>query len=359
MPNSALINALSSRGLIVAASVGVLSSGSTSAEAAEGAAPDWIEVMPAGTFMGVDGRGPWTLKDAAAVVSASSEAGRPVPVDYNHQTVFAVINGSASPAAAWIDRFEVREGAIWAHVDWTADGAHAVASKAYRFISPTFRHDTKTGEIQKIVSVALVNNPNIAELPAIASQTGDTMDELLQALRTALGLSNDADQAAILAACRSSATETASALQPLAVELGLAGNASVADIAASARTKLATGTPDPAKFVPMAAFAELQGQVAELRGTAAQDKATTAVNAAMQAGKVTPALKDWALSYAAKDPVGFDGWVANAPAVVKPGGSTMTGAPPAADAASLDEAGVAVCAALGISHEAFKKETAQ
>lgn len=358
MPNSALINALSSRGLAVAASVEDLPLGS-SAEGAAVTPPEWMKVMPAGTFKGVDGRGPYSNSNPDAVVAASNQDGRPAPVDYNHQTVFAVLNGASSPAAAWIDRFENRGGEIWAHVDWNADGAKAVASKDYRFISPTFRHDTKTGEIQRIVSVALVNNPNIAELPAIASQTGDTMDELLQALRTALGLSNDADQAAILAACRSSATETASALQPLAVELGLAVNASVADIATAARTKLATGAPDPAKFVPMAAFAELQGQVAELRGTAAQDKASTAVNAAMQAGKVTPALKDWALSYAAKDPAGFDGWVANAPAVVKPGGSTVTGAPPAADAAALDEAGLAVCAALGISPEAYKKEIAQ
>ena len=354
MPQSALIDVLSSSGLVVAASAGVLPSGTGSAEADAAGAPDWIEVMPSGTFKGVDGRGPYSLNDPAAVVAASSQAGRPVPVDYNHQTVFAVVNGGVSPAAGWIDRFEVRDGAIWAHVEWTDTGAHAVSTKAYRFVSPTFLHDKKTGEIQRIVSVALVNNPNIAELPAIASQTGDPMDKFLAALRTALGLSNDADQDAILAACKSSATETASALTPLATDLGLAANASVTDIAAAARTKLATGTPDPAKYVPMAAFTELQGQVAALTGDAAKGKAETAVHAAMQAGKVTPALKEWALAYAAKDPAGFEGWVANAPAVVKPGGHAI-GAVPNADAAAVDEAALAVCARLGISPEAYKK----
>lgn len=354
MPQSALIDALSSSGLVVAASAGVLPSGTTADQADAAVAPDWIEVMPAGTFKGVDGRGPYTLTDAQAVVAASTHAGRPVPVDYNHQTVFAVINGGVSPAAGWIDRFEVRDGAIWAHVDWTDTGAHAVSTKAYRFVSPTFLHDKKTGEIQRIVSVALVNNPNIAELPAIASQTGDPMDKFLAALRAALGLSNDADQDAIIAACKSSATETASALTPLATDLGLAANASVIDIAAAARTKLATGTPDPSKYVPMAAFTELQTQVASLTGAAAQGKADIAVNSAMQAGKVTPALKEWAISYAAKDPTGFDGWVANAPVVVKPGGLTL-GTLPDASAEAVDAAGLAVCAALGISPDAFKK----
>jgi phage I-like protein len=34
-------------------------------------APEWVHLVPAGRFSGVDGRGPYTLADPAAVIAAS------------------------------------------------------------------------------------------------------------------------------------------------------------------------------------------------------------------------------------------------------------------------------------------------
>lgn len=325
---------------------------------ADGQPPEWFMVVPAGTVKGVDGRGPYTLKDPAKVIAQTKQGVWPKPIDYNHQTVFACLNGGEAPAAAWITDLEPRDGAIWAKVEWTDRGAQAVSSREYRFISPALQHD-KAGEIQCIHSVGLVNTPNIAELPAIASQTGDTkaMDELLQALREALGLSADADQAAIISACKSNCSANASLLAPLATTLKLAANASAKEVVTAAQAALsAVGAPDPAKFVPMAAFAELQGQVAALTKHQADNKADLAVNAAMQAGKVPPSLKDWALTYAAQNPDGFAEWVSKAPAIVKPGGSGLAGAgDPPGTGAAVDDTALAVCTALGISVEDYKK----
>jgi phage I-like protein len=355
MTAATLFSELAVRGLVISAHAATITG--------DGAPPEWICIMPAGTFRGVDGRGPFTLKDPAAVIAASLKDRGMVALDYNHQTIFACLKGGTAPAAAWIDRMEVRDGAIWGRlVDWTPEGAQAVASKSYRFVSPAFQHDKTTGEVRRIDSVGLVNNPNLAELPAIASQTGDHMDELLQALRSALGLPADADQNAIIQCCRQfrgTSTTTAAALLPLATTLGLAANASIEGIVKAAQDKLATGAPDPAKFVPMSAFAELQGKVAELTGAAVKGAADKAVADAMAAGKVTPALKDWALAYAAKDPDGFAGWVKAAPAIVIPGGNAPSGGLPPGSAAVPDEAAQAVCAALGISMDAFKKEAAK
>lgn len=350
--NAELLAALRRRNLDVAAQA-------TAIAMASDAPPDWIHILPAGQFTGADGRGPWSNPKPDDVVAASITGGRPVPVDYNHQTLFAVLNGGEAPAAGWIDRMDVRDGAVWAHVDWTARGATAVAAKDYRFVSPTFEH-AKDGTVRRIVSVGLVNSPNLTELPAINSQTlGDpmTLEEILAQLRAALGLAAETDAPAIVAACTAARTEiaaTAAVLAPLGVAVGVAANATLTDLVAAAKTKLETGAPDPAQFVPMAAFQELQTKVSTLLNDGAQSKATLAVNAAMQAGKVSPALKDWAISYASKDPAGFEAWTKAAPAIVKPQGGLVPNGGPPSDGGTGDEAALAVCAKLGITLDAYK-----
>ena len=335
---------------------------SVHAEAADGSVPEWIEIVPAGTFRGVDGRGPYVLKNPTAVIAASMPGSRPVPLDYNHQTVFACLNGGEAPAAAWIVAMEDRQGAIWAKLDWTEAGRQAVASKSYRFVSPAFQHDKKTGEVKRIDSVGLVNNPNLAELPAIASQNGDfpPMDELLKQLREALGLAADADQDSIVQCCRKlngQTTAVASALAPVAATLKLAANASVADIATAAQTALtASGAPDPAQYVPMSAFSALQGQVAALTSAKTAEAAAQAVASAKAAGKLIPALEGWGMDYASRDLAGFTAWADKAPAIVAAAGTTTTttGAPPAVVGA-LDADAMAVCAQLGLTADEFKK----
>ena len=307
----------------------------------DGGVPDWVMVFPAGTSKGVDGRGPYTL-DAAKVATASMKPGRDLPFDYNHQTVFAVLNGGPSPASGWIDKLEPRDGALWAHVAWTDPGRAAIAAKEYRFVSPTFTHD-KDGNVLTLASAALVNAPNLADLPAIHSrlpQSGDTMDkdEALAAVTAALGLPADTplDKIATAAADLAAKAETATAAQ-------------AAPAAPAAQ-------PDPSQFVPMAAFRDLQATVGNLVTADAKARAEGAVETASREGKVTPAMKEWALTYAVKDPAGFLDWAAKAPVIVAPGARMVPGAPPADAGHGEDDAAVtAVCANLGISVEAYRK----
>lgn len=299
-----------------------------------GAVPEWVMVLPAGISRGVDGRGPYDLNDPASVVTASMLGGRPLAFDYNHQTVFAALNGSPSPASGWIDQLEVRDGAVWAHVDWTTNGRAAVASKDYRFISPAFLHDKQNGRIQKLVSAGLVNSPNLIELPAIASAlrvvsqepTGDTnlMDKELQGrLAVAFGLPTDTAVAALVTH------------------------------AEQHKPSIATGAPDPSKYVPMAAFTDLQTQVATLMANAASKNATALVDSAAKSGKLTPAMREWGLAYASSNPDGFGTWLAAAPVIVAPGADpSLTGDEPKGDGL-LTATELAVCATLGITPEAY------
>ena len=325
----------------------------------DGGVPEWVMIFPAGTSMGVDGRGPYRNINPEKVISTSYKDGRPVPFDYNHQTVFAVQNGGEARASGWMPEMQVRDGAIWAKVDWTKAASDAIAAKEYRFVSPTFKRDLKTGEVLCIDSVGLVNTPNLTELPAIASKTGvDQMEKLLSALRDALGLPADADQDAIIAACKSSRA-TASAMVPLANTLKLAPTATAVEVvtAAQAAISTVTATPNPALYVPMAAFTDLQTQVATLLANQSASQTETVVASAMQEGKVSPAMKEWALSYAAKDLTGFVEWASKTPVIIKPqtSASQFSAAPPGTLSTSDDGVVREICSNLGITVEAYRK----
>jgi phage I-like protein len=296
--------------------------------------PDWIMVLPAGTSKGVDGRGPFKLEQPEVVVATSIQGGRPLAMDYNHQTVFAALQGQESPASGWMDRLEVRDGAIWAHVDWTERGRLAVAGREYRYVSPAFLHDAD-GQVTKLVSVGLVNAPNLTELPAINARigallspprsNGDTMDEAQMArLRAALGLDANAGADAIVTH-------------------------------AEQRRVATPGAPDPSRYVPIEAFAELQTTVAALTKASSDNRAAQMVDDATKTGKLTPALRDWGLSYASQDPTGFELWVSKAPVIVAGGAdpNLVTIVDVSTHSSGLTATELAVCSQLGITREAY------
>ncbi len=143
----------------------------------------------------------------------------PLHVDYEHASEVRAPKGEEAPAAGWIDKLEVRDGRIWAHVDWTPRASAMIAEREYRFISPTFWFDSNTLRIVGLVSVALTNRPNLtmtalnradADDEARADASGHpkrkqgetiTMDkEQLKALCKKLGLQEEASGTAILSA---------------------------------------------------------------------------------------------------------------------------------------------------------------
>ncbi len=72
-----------------------------------GAAPQWVQLLPAGTFTGRDGAGPYSLDDPQAVIDATlaAAAGADLPIDYDHQILWSRNNGQPAIAGGWLKGF--------------------------------------------------------------------------------------------------------------------------------------------------------------------------------------------------------------------------------------------------------------
>jgi phage I-like protein len=295
---------------------------------AEGSPVTRLQLMPLGSVEMRDGRGPFRLDDAAAVIEATKRhAGSThIVVDYDHQHFFGVKPGVAAqaPAAGWIDpaSLRVEDDGIWGDVEWTAAAAEKLRAREYRYVSPLFAFDEKSGAVLAILNASLTNVPAIEALAAAASadlstDPQETDQMLLAKIAAALGLADTATEEEVmqsLAALKDSSAGMASAsaaVAAAAAQLGLPATATVVEIAAAA----VAAKPDPKLYAPVSAVDALQAQLAELQA----DKAAGVVAAAMEAGKVSPALKDWAIQYATKDPAAFQDWLAKAPVVLEPG----------------------------------------
>ena len=134
--------------------------------------PDWIELIPAGSvIVGVDGR-QWLNDTPDRIVSAFAAGIKPMVVDYENASEHRAPQGLDAPAAGWIDRLEIRGGAIWGHVEWTAQARQRIQAREYRFISPVFTFEKASSRIAALQSAALTNQPNL-NLTALNSSNGD------------------------------------------------------------------------------------------------------------------------------------------------------------------------------------------
>ncbi len=140
-------------------------------------APEWVHLVPSGTFTGSDGRGPYTLGDPAAVIRASMAAGK-LPIDENHAIDVAAPQGQPSPARGWIVEMQARPDGIWGKPDWTATGRAVVEGGGYRGVSPVMETD-KSGNVLRVLRAALTNTPNLPQLATLHSaQLGLTEQDL-------------------------------------------------------------------------------------------------------------------------------------------------------------------------------------
>jgi phage I-like protein len=252
-------------------------------------APELIQIFPKGPDLEtIDGR-KFKLSDPAAFVDRFNAASRSILVDYDHMSAFDPVDGGSSKAAGWIKRLEIRNGEVWAVVEWTVTAAAAIEASEYLYISPEFLAHKVTGEVTGLNAAALVNRPAF-QMTALArskatTTNGDTT--MLKAIAEALGLPADATEATILAAIAKQKSDHATEL-------------------ASART------PKPEQFMPRADYDAVlaRAETAETKLSAqaaeARSKEVDAVIAsAISAGKIAPASKEHYVALAATE-AGFD-----------------------------------------------------
>ena len=305
-------------------------------------APEWIELLPAGVFYGRDGRGPFRLDDPAAVIASTTEmqmnAG--LPIDYDHATDFGAPEGRPAPAAGWIRELEVRTGAVWGRVEWTARAASSIVAREYRYVSPVFQFDPKDGVVTRLLRAGLTNNPNLHLTAIAASLTAaagnatkdEPMEFPIQELRELLNLDGDASAADVVAKVR---------------DLRAAG-----DAASSQSTS--THAHDPAHYVAIAEFERTLTELNALKADRARERAAHAVEEAIRAGKIVPAQREWAIAYCAADARGFQAFAAKQPSII--GENLGLGGEPPADrraGGGLNAAELAICAQLGLKHSEF------
>jgi len=307
-------------------------------ELTDGKAPDWVELIPAGpTVTGRDGRS-WVFDDIAAGLVQSNFVARAIdlPIDWEHATQKRASEGKEAPAGAWIKQFEVRNGALWGQVEWTPRGGAQVESREYRFLSPVFDYEVDSSRIVRLVSAGLTNIPNFLMTALNQEQQENTLVKPSPELLTLLGL-----------------PETATAEQVF--------TATTAKLQATNQA-LNTELPSLDRFVPRADYNALEAraqnaeQALASHKKAEHDKDVEAVlNAATQAGKITPATLDYHRAMC-QDEAGlarFKAFVDAAPVVAAP--SNLGERKPEGTATALNSEEQQVAKLLGMSDADFLK----
>lgn len=162
--------------------------------------PEWVQLLPAvnGEIKTHDGRGPYVVRDPAAIIAASFADERDADgllIDENHALDIAAKEGRPSPSRGRIKQLEARADGIWGRVKWTVTGRALMRDQAYRGISPVILFNEATGEVHAILRAGLTNYPNLRGLTALNAEEPRKMMKIAKAL----GLAEDASEDAIIA----------------------------------------------------------------------------------------------------------------------------------------------------------------
>lgn len=334
----------------------------------EAEVPDWVHLLPAsqGAIATDDKRGPYHLTDAQQLIESSFKIADRLPIDVNHSIDKAAPVGGESPAQGWIVEMQAREDGVWGRVEWNKSGRALLLDRAYRGISPVIRH-TKDNQVLAILRASLVNDPNLRGLTALNSQEKSdmTLEELLAALASVLGLDDDADADAVVARVKSMAKkpddEGGEAMQAavgkIGVALGLKDSAGVDEVLEAAQSAMAD--KDETITALQSSVRELGDQLGTLTEATSRAKAEAIIDGAITARRVgiNKANRDQFISMHMKDPAGTEKLVSGFP-VLSESGTTME--PPAADGSvSLNAAERDVAAQLGMTVEEYAEALAE
>lgn len=322
-----------------------------------------IQVFPAGTFRAGDGRpydAPhWLVNEAVAarLINNSAQKANDYVIDYEHQTLNTEWNGQPAPAAGWCKTlsFDAASG-LWANdVKWTPKAKEFIANDEYRYISPVFRYDAKTGEVLELLHLALTNNPALDGMSDVGSwvqakfSNTQPTDEELFMKKVLAALNLQAKEGATAEENEAAAVEAITALQ---------SKADKATTLEGEVTALKSKEPDPSKYAPVAALTALQAENkrlkeaqlnAELDAVVEQAQAECKLSAAQakairaqtweNAAALKTHLESFPVNAALKNQQQHNG--------DDKGGDT-----------TLTEAELAVCRATGVSPEEFAKTKA-
>lgn len=345
-----------------------------------------IQLFPAGDFDAprgaLRGKGPWRLnaESAQRLISAVSQRQNDILIDYEHQSLLTAENGLPVPAAGWFGgaALEWRDAGLFASpVKWTEAAAAHIAADEYRYLSPVFSYDPKTGVVLDIINVALTNNPAIDGMQAVTvaaasfiastslTPTESAMDEeLLALLCLVLGQPETATTAALSGELvKIKPLLTAADGQTIGLLAALTAKTDeIAALSAQVGTETAriNAEPDPAQYAPIGVVNELRTQLAALSTGAADDRVERLIEQGKADGRIIGEKAEaWLTDMGKKDFAALSGYLDAVQPIAALSGMQSAGKTPAdtntaALSATADEQ--AVAKQLGLSHEEIVKQ---
>lgn len=233
--------------------------------------PEWVQLTPRGAVEARDGRR--FVFDPEALAAEFAAGGVDLPIDFDHETEFSMVNGSR-PARGWIVELQARPTGLYGRVSWLPDAVAALKARAYRYISPTFWRGSDGVSARLLKGAALVTSPALG-MPAVASaqRTGVKTMSLPQQITAALNLPDDA-----------SAEDAVSAIKALA-----GGGGAMAST--------------------LSALATAVNELNTLRHNTGNREVEAKVTNAIYAGRLPPSLKEWGLELCASNEAAFDTFI--------------------------------------------------
>lgn len=333
-----------------------------------------LQVTPSGYFKPSDGRDlpvdAWHIDAAIAsrVIDRFKARKNQLVIDYEHQTLNKEENGQPAPAAAWFKSLEWRDGeGLFATVELTARAKAAIQGKEYRYFSPVFTFDQRTGDVVEVLMGALTNAPAIDGMEPLALRAAATFGltghhtkepavaKLLTAVCMALSLPATTTEDQAVTAIEALKAGTGDALKDVRNALGLKADADSAAVVAAC-TSLKANQVDPAKFVPVTVVEEVKGQLAALTAKLHSDEVDELVKGGLADGKLLPAQEAWARDLGKTNLAALTSYLATAQPIAALT-STQTGGKAPAGAKNdkgLTEAEMAVCTAMGLTPDQYK-----
>lgn len=346
-----------------------------------------VQLLPAGEFRARDGRPhdvpAWRMDAAIAqrLIADLNARNTDVVIDYEHQTLYSALNGQAAPAAGWLKNVEWIEGKGLFATDarWTARARQMIDAEEYRYISPVFKYDS-TGAPVRLLHVALTNDPavdgmddlqtRVAAKFSIDDDPEDSAVNLLEQIRKALGLDDQADESAVTTAVAALKTGHDNLQGELVKTLGLdekADTKTIANAVAALKADntakdesiaaLKTGEPDPAKYVPVNVVEELKTEVAALKSAQVDSQVDDLVTEALTDGRLLPAQEEWARKLGKSDIAALKQYIDTAQPIAALNNRQTQGKQFDKDGnVTLTEDQIAICKSLGIDQEEYKKQ---
>lgn len=320
--------------------------------------------------------------NADALIAAVANRKRRIPLTIEHNDVK---QAGDTRARGWIHRLFTSEtepeyggepGVLYAWVELNALGKQEYADKLYGYTSAVGAGhwlDENTLNITGLRSLTLTNDP-AAEMPmaftaeqeaededapAASATQENTPDEdspeMLKAILAALGVAENADEAAVLSAIEALKTPAAPAPSGAEAALTTAGF-TVADIGRLVRADALDAVKadvialTAARDEALATVQALTAEVSTLKAAAETAALSALVDGYVRDRKITPAQRDQALALARTNMQAFSAFVDSAPALID---DAPLRAPAAPDGLNLTAEERAKAKAIGVSFEAY------